>query len=240
MTQTKHPPENPGRFTKWIFFDLGWTLVDETDAHRARLAETSAMLNGFGKLYSVDHLITMCEEAATSFAPSPFHGMLMHLGLSEDQLAAIKGSVRYAKENEKPYPGVSELITTLATRFKLGVIANQSKGTEMRLAQWGLRDQFSLVFASAELGLSKPDPEIFAGALLQAQCQPEDAFMVGDRLDNDIGPAKSQGWNTVRVLQGFSRFQKARNSHEEPDYTFGQIRELSTNKAFLDYMINRA
>lgn len=184
--------------------------------------------------------MTLCEEAATSFAPSPFQGMLTRLGLSEDQLAAIRGSVRYAKEIEKLYPGVPELLATLATRFKLGVIANQSKGTETRLTRRGLRDQFSLLFASAELGLSKPDPEIFAGALSQAQCQPEDALMVGDRLDNDIGPAKSWGWSTVRVLQGFSRFQKARSSHEEPDCTFGQIGELTANKALLSDAVNRA
>ena len=136
------------------------------------------------------------------------------------------------------YPGISELLATLATEFKLGVIANQSKGTETRLKQWGVRKHFSLVLASAEFGLCKPSPEIFAKALSQAQCQPGDTLMAGDRLDNDIGPAKSLGWSTARVLQGFSRYQKARNSVEEPDFTFSKIGQLAANKALLINKVN--
>jgi ribonucleotide monophosphatase NagD (HAD superfamily) len=31
--------------------------------------------------------------------------------------------------------------------------------------------------------------------------------MIGDRLDNDIRPARLQRWKTMRVLQGFAKFQ---------------------------------
>jgi HAD superfamily hydrolase (TIGR01549 family) len=171
--------------------------------------------------------MALCERAATRLAPSPFFGMLASLGLNDAQLDEVKSSVSYGKSGEKLYPGVAELLASLSSRFKLGVIANQSAGTEERLTSWGLRDHFSLVFASTELGLSKPDPRIFAAASEAAQCTPAEAVMVGDRLDNDIGPAKAQGWRTVRVLQGFSRFQRARGPHELPDGTFAHIQDLS-------------
>ena len=53
--------------------------------------------------------------------------------------------------------------------------------------EWGIRGRFSIVLASAELGLSKPDSRIFAAAISRAGCAPEGVLMVGDRLDNDIG-----------------------------------------------------
>ena len=212
---------------EWIFLDLGWTLVDETLAHRQRLKGVCERMEGLGLRHSVDELMAMCEQAATDFAPSPFRGMLARLSLTEDQLRPLADSARYEHENEVLYPGVPELLETLSRKFKLGVIANQSQGTEKRLARWRIRDPFSLVFASAEFGLSKPDPEIFRRAISLAGCAPERTLMVGDRLDNDIGPAKSQGWKTMRVLQGFSRFQAPRRREEIPDITIPSIQGLS-------------
>ena len=29
--------------------------------------------------------------------------------------------------------------------------------------------------------------------------------MIGDRLENDVRPARLQGWKTIRILQGFAR-----------------------------------
>lgn len=211
---------------EWVFLDLGWTLVDETRAHRARLKGVCELLAGFGLCHSVDELMRLCEQAATDFAPSPFRGMLARLDLTEDQRGAVASAVRYAKELEVLYPGVPEMLETLSRQFRLGVIANQSDGTEKRLAQWRIRGYFSLVFASAEFGLAKPDPRIFRKAVSLAGCAPERALMVGDRLDNDIGPAKSRGCLTMRVLQGFSRFQAPRRPEEIPDITLPGIQEI--------------
>lgn len=211
---------------EWIFLDLGWTLVDETRAHRARLKGVCERLAGSGRRYSVDELMALCEQAATDFAPSPFGGMLARLDLTGEQRRDVASAVHYDKNHEVLYPGVPEILETLSRKFKLGVIANQSEGTEARLESWGIRDHFSLVLASAEFGLSKPDPRIFGGAISRAGCAPEGVLMVGDRLDNDVGPARSQGCLTMRVLQGFSRYQTPRRANEIPDLTISSIREL--------------
>ncbi|MDE2889914.1 MAG: HAD family hydrolase [Gemmatimonadota bacterium] len=211
---------------EWIFLDLGWTLVDETRAHRARLRGVCERVGAFGMRHSVDELMWWCEQAATDFAPSPFRAMLDRLNLTEEQRHAVASAVRYEKSHEELYPGVPEMLETLSRKFRLGVIANQSEGTEKRLSDWGIRDRFSVVLASAELGLSKPDPRIFGAAVSQAGCAPDGILMVGDRLDNDIGPSKSQGCLTMRVLQGFSRYQTPRRAAEIPDFTISSIREL--------------
>ena len=211
---------------EWVFLDLGWTLVDETRAHRARLMGVCERVRRFGLRHSVDELMELCEQAATEFAPSPFRAMLSRFDLTEEQRRAVESAVRYAKELEVLYPGVPEMLRTLSRKFRLGIIANQSEGTEKRLSDWSIRDHFSVVLASAELGLSKPDSRIFGAAISRAGCAPEGVLMVGDRLDNDIGPARSQGCLTMRVLQGFSRFQTPRRAAEIPDFTISSIREL--------------
>ncbi len=211
---------------KWIFFDLGWTLFDETPSHHARLRKLSRTLREFGHHVRVDDMVHRCEQAATEFEPSPFFGMLRSLNLSKDQHERIRSDLRYDHSHEVFYPGVPALLTELSERFRLGVIANQSKGTEQRLKSRGIWRDFSTILASAELGLSKPDPRIFHAALSESKCRPEEALMVGDRVDNDIAPAKAQGWHTIRVLQGFSRFQRPRNPSEEANLTISKIGEL--------------
>jgi FMN phosphatase YigB (HAD superfamily) len=50
--------------------------------------------------------------------------------------------------------------------------------------------------------------------------------MIGDRLDNDIRPARLQGWKTIRILQGFARFQAPRNEFDQADATVENLTEL--------------
>jgi FMN phosphatase YigB (HAD superfamily) len=56
-----------------------------------------------------------------------------------------------------------------------------------------------LCFWSFEHGFSKPDPHVFqilTARLAALGISPQETLMVGDRLDNDIEPAKAHGWRT--------------------------------------------
>ena len=109
----------------------------------------------------------------------------------------------------------------------LGVIANQSPGTSERLEEYGLLHYFEVCVSSGDVGIEKPDPAIFHLALEQAGCVPTESVMLGDRLDNDIRPAKALGFRTVRVLQGPHRFQQPREDAETPDATVADLDELA-------------
>ena len=50
--------------------------------------------------------------------------------------------------------------------------------------------------------------------------------MVGDRLDNDIAPARRLGMRGIRVLQGFGALSRPRNEWERPDGTVRTLAEL--------------
>jgi len=58
-------------------------------------------------------------------------------------------------------------------------------------------------FWSFENGFSKPDPHVFRilAARLEARgFSPAETLMVGDRLDNDIEPARAFGWQTWHLV----------------------------------------
>ena len=51
-------------------------------------------------------------------------------------------------------------------------------------------------------------------------------MMVGDRVDNDVAPAKKLGMKTVCVSQSIRMVSTPKNEFEVPDYTVDTIEEL--------------
>lgn len=178
---------------QWIFFDVGSTLVDETKAydHRAR-----DMLAGTDISFDTFH------RKRIQLAQAGFDGnseAIRFFGLHKTP---------WPQEDEILYADAFETLKQLKHRgYHLAILANQNPGTAKRLHAWGLLDFFEVIAASAELGVAKPDPEIFRKAMTMAQCPPEKALMVGDRLDNDIIPAKQLGMKTLWIRQGLAQYQ---------------------------------
>ncbi len=91
----------------------------------------------------------------------------------------------------------------------LGIASNAQAYTlrelEEALAGHGLGlDLFErdLSFWSFEHGFSKPDPHVFqtlTARLAARGIGPQQTLMVGDRVDNDIAPARAHGWKTWRL-----------------------------------------
>ena len=90
----------------------------------------------------------------------------------------------------------------------------------------GIGEYICLTVSSAEAGIAKPDPTIFRLALEQANCAAENAVMIGDRLDNDIIPAKQLGMHTIWVKQGFGGMADIKNTENIADHTVESIGEI--------------
>lgn len=190
---------------KWLFFDVGSTLVDETESYNHRIMDA---------ISGTDITFEEFNEKRIYFAEQNLKGdyeAIKFFGLTKTP---------WHTEDERPYPQSEPVLKRLCERgYKIGVIANQSLGTQKRLDDWGLLRYMSLVAASAEEGVAKPDPEIFLRALSRAGCRAENAVMIGDRLDNDIEPAKKLGMKTIWVRQSFSVYQHPTNALQTADYT---------------------
>ena len=90
----------------------------------------------------------------------------------------------------------------------------------------GLYQWIDLVVSSAELGIAKPSSAIFTLALEKAYCPAQQAVMIGDRIDNDIIPAKALGMTTIWLKQGFSAYYQPQRLEEKPDFTIENLSSL--------------
>lgn len=104
-----------------------------------------------------------------------------------------------------PIPGMSEVLRQLKESYRLGLIANQPPQIEQVLKKRGLWELFDIHAISDVLGVAKPDLEIFRWALARAGVAPARTAMIGDRVDNDVAPAKSLGMSTVWFTLDFDQ-----------------------------------
>ena len=197
---------------KWVFLDLGSTLIDETAADTRRIKEMISGTNITEEEYREKRL-EMIRKGRNG-------------DLSAIEYFALT-KTPWHSEDEVPYPDAVPTLTVLKRRgYKLGVIANQNYGTEVRLKNWNLLRFFEVIAASAELGMAKPDPAIFEWALKKADCSPQNAVMVGDRMDNDMEPANCLGMHSVRLKRGLGAYHEPQSDDEVPEYTISMLAEL--------------
>lgn len=197
---------------KWIFFDIGSTLVDESVAYQNRIGRTIAGTN-----VTYDDFYNKMVEIS-KYNQSGYNKALEAYGLK---------TVPWNSDDEFIYPETENCLGELSKHYRIGIIANQNLGSEERLEKLGLLKHIDLVIASAEEGVAKPDLRIFQIALARADCKPEEAVMVGDRLDNDIIPANKIGMTTVWIKQGFGSYAEPKTVEEQPDYIVNNLVEIT-------------
>lgn len=197
---------------KWIFFDVGTTLIDETKAYNHRVRE-------------------MIEGTVITFEEFDKKRIELAIKGLDGNFEAIKyfnlKKTPWHFEDEKLYQDTIDILKYLVDKgYKLGIIANQSKGLSKRLELFGILNYFDLVIASEELGVSKPNQLIFRNGLERTNCDPHECVMVGDRLDNDIIPAKKIGMKTIWIRQGLAMYQDKLLGRENADLIIDSLVEL--------------
>ena len=202
---------------KVLFFDVGYTLVNEDAVWEKRCREQAETEEAKKLGLSTDDIYHEIEIATVSRKPQ-FRTVIDKFGFKE--------VAPYRTELEIMYEGVPAIIKTLAEKYELGIIANQLDGLKEKLEAFGLLKYFKYIISSWDVQVMKPDVRIFEYALDKANCSAQEACMIGDRIDNDILPAKSLGMKTVWIKQGFGALQKPLSKSEEPDYTINKLSEL--------------
>ncbi|MBE5877112.1 MAG: HAD family hydrolase [Lachnospiraceae bacterium] len=197
---------------KWLFFDLGSTLLDESDCTEYRILDMLKQENAPSRTAIVQKM----KECAFK-GKMPYKDTAREFGLE---------TIQWPTHLEKMYKGVPKILEQLQNKYWLGIIANQSEGTEERLIKFGIRDYFKVILSSAEEGVAKPDLEIYRRALERAECIPENAYMIGDRLDNDIEPAAKLGMSTIWVKQGTFAYTNLDMFCYKPDIIVEHIGEI--------------
>jgi HAD superfamily hydrolase (TIGR01549 family) len=122
---------------------------------------------------------------------------------------------------------VRPCLEALSGRYRLGVIANQPRTVRTVLDRDGLAGFFEVWGVSEDLGVQKPDPQLFRLTLQTAGVRGSEAAMVGDRLDYDMRPAREAGMRTIWMLRGEAPDEPSAEQLAEPDAAIHGLDELS-------------
>ncbi|WP_280370645.1 HAD family hydrolase [Nocardia wallacei] len=79
----------------------------------------------------------------------------------------------------------------------VGVVGNQTVRSGRILRSLSLPADF--IATSYGWGVAKPSAEFFAKVVEVAPCSAEQIVYVGDRIDNDVAPAKKAGMRTAYI-----------------------------------------
>lgn len=121
---------------------------------------------------------------------------------------------------------MKQLLCDLKDQVVLGIITNGpaqhqwDKVNALGVSEWIPKDH---VFISGELGVAKPDREIFDRAAEKLGVCVEEAWYVGDSFANDIAGAKKAGWNAV----WYNHRGHVAEGEEKPDAVVTSEEELS-------------
>jgi HAD superfamily hydrolase (TIGR01549 family) len=177
-----------------VVFDVGETLVDETRPW----GEWADWL-GIPRL-------TVFSVLGAVIARGEDHRRVFEILRPGLDVAAERARMRaaYAKgwmHADDLYPDAVPALRSLrAAGYRLGVAGNQPRATEDAFASLGL--ELDLIASSDGLGVAKPDPRFFGRIADLLGLPPASIAYVGDRLDNDVGPASRFGMRAIRVRRG--------------------------------------
>lgn len=202
---------------KCIFFDIGYTLINEGDVWEQRCKEQAEMEEA--KMLGLSHEQIYEEIIRASIAYQPqYRTVVKKFGFSK--------SATYRHELEKLYDNADLILQSLSEKYKLGIIANQTDGLVDRLNSWGILKYFSFIISSWDYQIMKPDIKLFQIAVEKSGYNASENVMVGDRLDNDIFPAKNIGMKTIWIKQGFGGMQNPKTDEYLPDIEITSLCEL--------------
>ena len=97
-------------------------------------------------------------------------------------------------------PDAAEVVKYLAAKYPLTIVSNGFKEVQYyKFEHSGLSPYLTHTLISEEVGINKPQPEIFAIALERNGITADEAIMIGDSYSSDIAGAKAAGIDQIWV-----------------------------------------
>lgn len=114
--------------------------------------------------------------------------------------------------------------------YHIGIITNgaHDKHTDSQLSKvrhLGLSDRIQSLTISGEIGVRKPNLEIFEVACERADVLPRAAVYVGDTIQNDIVGANRAGMTSIFINRK-SDEPIPKTADEQPDYTISSLHDV--------------
>ena len=223
-----------------LFFDVDDTLYSTTAfSQLARRNAVRAMI-GVGLRVSEARGVAELSEVVAEFSsnyPSHFGRLLDRLGPEAYEgcnpaVVIAAGVVAYHRTKQDDMQILSDVEDTLARLHswgaRLGVISAGLRVKQAeKLIRLGALPYFdpTAIFFSDQVGVSKPNPKLYAKVCDAVGVPPSRALYIGDRPTHDMAPAKAVGMVTVHYTGAAGKYAES-TQDVESDHTLADMRDL--------------
>ncbi|MGE7886571.1 HAD family hydrolase [Bacillus cereus] len=198
-----------------IFFDIDGTLLDYDTAEKNGI---SYFFQEYNDIFSGNELenIKLWHELSEQYFNKFLSKELSfqeQQGLRMSHLFKVYGVdlspresqhrfnqyIELYKKNWIAFEDVLYTLQSLQRRgHSLGIISNGDYEQQIeKLTALNILQYFKYIFTSSEIGISKPDPEIFHRAVLQSNLEMKDCYYIGDRLETDAISSTAAGMQGI-------------------------------------------
>ena len=214
-----------------VLFDVGGPINTEIEHERRVDATIRTALAAEGIETSDASYAAACALAVATFAPDAHTAIIWYLTRNDAAVSARVYAAFRAAMHEWPAfelrDGITEIIAWLHGRgLRLGLAANQPHATLAVLDTHGVGPYFHHREVSGTHGFRKPDLRLFIRCCDDLGVEPAECIMIGDRIDNDIAPARTLGISTILFRTGRHAAQQPRSADEVPDAEVRDVRGL--------------
>ena len=202
-----------------IFFDVGETLIDEHRLYRDYAMRMEV---------SYEHFMAKIEEAMARREPvrNVFAAVKPGFDFKAARAQREAEGKKYVIGPHDLYPDAAPTLAGLRAKgYFIGIVGNQPATAEATLRESGLAADY--IATSEGWGVAKPDPGFFARVIEASGLDPHQIAYVGDRVDNDVLPARAAGIAAVLIRRGpWGRAQWAWPEAAEAHLRIEQLDEL--------------
>jgi HAD superfamily hydrolase (TIGR01662 family) len=179
---------------KAVVFDVGETLVDETREYGTWADWIGVPRHAFSSVFGAVIALGMdYREAFQYFRPG--------FSLPDEREKRAQAGQPETFDESDLYPDARPAMTALRDMgVWVGVAGNQTARAGDILRKLGL--SADMIATSDDWNAAKPDPAFFREVINAAPCVADQIVYVGDRLDNDLRPAKAAGMRTAFIRRG--------------------------------------
>lgn len=220
-----------------VLIDFGDTLayIDEEGDREYREAILS-IVGKYGYRGNMERLSHVFDDLIRNSTKGEFKSLsvfwqqfLQNLKISErsamlvDELENVRS--HFSNVLFKLFDGAMQVLDALQKKYRLALVSNCAIGTSDVIEDLGLIEYFDCFSLSYEVGVRKPDEQIYLEALRCLGLKPDVCVFVADEI-SDLEGACDLGLKTLLVRQGSYTVYEARNPDFKPDFECNSISEI--------------
>jgi len=181
---------------KLVLFDIGGVLIDYGDVFKAAALEQNIPHELIDKTF---------DKYETEITTGKITPQQLYLNCLDNNTLKANKNYNFMDAWLRDYGRIQptfDLIPLLKKHYKVGLFSNIYKEMVPEMIKRSLipNINYDYIFLSCEIGLQKPNTEIYKHILTTTKLQPHELFFIDDR-DDYLIPAKKLGWYTYKFVR---------------------------------------